>query len=234
MRDRIVAKNISPEKVVVLPPWAHENEVRFDGAGRERFREAHGLAGKFVVMYSGNHSPCHPLTTLLEAARQLADDAGIAFCFIGGGSEFKRVQAFAREQNLSNIVCRPYQLLRELSASLSAADLQVVVMGNPFVGLVHPCKIYNILGIGAPVLYIGPRPSHLSEIAGRMSGDGIFLSANHGAVDQGVAHILKLKSLVSVDNLSKKGLLKKHRLGGVVRFKRGEVIAFANNQKKRG
>ena len=51
---------------------------------------------------------------------------------------------------------------------------------------------------------------------------------------QDVAHILKLKSLVSVDNLSKKGLLKKHRLGGVVRFKRGEVIAFANNQKKRG
>ena len=51
---------------------------------------------------------------------------------------------------------------------------------------------------------------------------------------QDVAHILKLKSLVSVDNLSKKGLLKKHRLGGVVRFKRGEVIAFSNQQKKIG
>ena len=192
MRDRIVAKNIPPEKVVVLPPWAHEDEVHFDAAGRERFRHAQGLEEKFVVMYSGNHSPCHPLTTLLEAARQLAGDAGIAFCFIGGGSEFKRVQAFAREQSLLNIVCRPYQPLRELSASLSAADLQVVVMGDPFVGLVHPCKIYNILGVGAPVLYIGPRPSHLSEIAGQMEGDGTFLSASHGAVDQVVAHILKL------------------------------------------
>ena len=193
MRDRIVAKNISPEKVVVIPPWAHEDEVRFDGAGRERFRQAHGLAGKFVVMYSGNHSPCHPLTTLLAAARQLAGDAGIAFCFIGGGSEFKRVAAFVREQKLANILCLPYQPLCELSASLSAADLQAVVMGDPFVGLVHPCKIYNILGVGAPVLYIGPRPSHLSEIADRIGGDATFLSANHGAVGQVVAHILKLR-----------------------------------------
>jgi hypothetical protein len=28
----------------------------------------------------------------------------------------------------------------------------------------HPCKIYNILNVGAPVLYIGPRLSHLSEL----------------------------------------------------------------------
>ena len=193
MRDRIVAKNISSEKVAVIPPWAHEDEVRFDGAGREQFRQAHRLDGEFVVMYSGNHSPCHPLTTLLAAARQLATDAGVMFCFIGGGSEFKRVQAFAREQKLANILCLPYQPLRELSASLSAADLQVVVMGDPFVGLVHPCKIYNILGVGAPVLYVGPQPSHLSEIKDQIGSGVIFLSATHGATEQVVAHISQLR-----------------------------------------
>ena len=50
---------------------------------------------------------------------------------------------------------------------------------------------------------------------------------------QDVANILKLKSLVSVDNLTKKGLLKKHRLGGVVRFKRGEVVAFSQMKNKK-
>jgi excisionase family DNA binding protein len=49
---------------------------------------------------------------------------------------------------------------------------------------------------------------------------------------QEAADILKVKSLVTIDNLTKKGLLKKHRLGGVVRFKRGEVIAFSNQTKK--
>ena len=47
---------------------------------------------------------------------------------------------------------------------------------------------------------------------------------------QDAAKILKVKSLVTIDNLSKKGLLKKHRLGGVVRFKRGEVIAFSQTK----
>ena len=51
---------------------------------------------------------------------------------------------------------------------------------------------------------------------------------------QEVRELLKVKSLVTVDNLTRKGHLQKHYLGSVVRFKRGEVIAFANQQKKRG
>ena len=166
--------------------------------GRERFRKAHGLDGKFVVMYSGNHSPVHPLDTLLAAARQLAADAGIVFCFVGGGSEWRKIKEKAESGkkqeegrgqgsevrgqrsedrspstgagavnshfSFSNVICLPYRPLNQLAGSLSAADLHVVVMGEAFVGLVHPCKIYNILSVAAPVLYIGPRPSHLSEL----------------------------------------------------------------------
>jgi hypothetical protein len=54
--------------------------------------------------------------------------------------------------------------LDQLSSSLSAADLHVVVMGDAFVGIVHPCKIYNIMAVGAPALYIGPEPSHISDL----------------------------------------------------------------------
>ncbi|HUZ06279.1 MAG TPA: glycosyltransferase family 4 protein, partial [Candidatus Paceibacterota bacterium] len=55
MRDRIVAKQIPAEKVAVIPPWSQDGQVTFDAAGREAFRSAHGLGGKYVVMYSGNH-----------------------------------------------------------------------------------------------------------------------------------------------------------------------------------
>jgi len=244
MRERIIAKGTSPGKVVMVPPWALDQQVHFDPAGGARFRKAHGLENKFVVMYSGNHSPCHPLDTLLGAAGRLADDPGIVFCFVGGGSQWRKIRnpkseirKKAENRNPKEIEvteenkeprmdtneheCRPvrksvtpalqhsitpsahqstnpsihqsagpslqhsttpsphqsihppihqsllrlpYQPLDELSASLSAADLHVVVMGEPFVGLVHPCKVYNILAVGAPVLYIGPKPSHVTEI----------------------------------------------------------------------
>ncbi len=92
MRDRILAKGIRPEKVAVAPLWSHDGEVHFDESGRERFRAAHNLDGKFVVMYAGNHSPCHPLDTLLQAAGRLRHDPNLVFCFVGGGSEFRKVQ----------------------------------------------------------------------------------------------------------------------------------------------
>ena len=66
-------------------------------------------------------------------------------------------------------------------------------MGNPFVGLVHPCKIYNILRVGSPLLYIGPQPSHISEILQALNGELPCAWAKHGEVDRVIEHILALK-----------------------------------------
>ncbi len=114
MKERIRAKGISAEKILVVPPWSHDDRVRFDPAGREEFRKNHKLSDKFVVMYSGNHSPCHPLETLLQAAERLADHDDIAFCFVGGGSEFRKVQERARERGMRNVLCLPYQPIGRL------------------------------------------------------------------------------------------------------------------------
>lgn len=195
MQKRILAKGIEAEKIAVIPPWSHDSEVRFDVEGRARFRKEHGLEDKFVVMYSGNHSPCHPLETVLQAAKQLVGDREMAFCFVGGGSQFARVGQFAREHSLSNILWLPYQPMSQLAGALSAADLHLVIMGNPFVGLVHPCKVYNILRVGSPLLYIGPEPSHISEILHELNGDFPCRRAGHGDVDCVVEHIIALKNM---------------------------------------
>lgn len=205
VKERLRAKGIDTEKIAVIPTWSLDDAVQFDVAGRKAFRKQHGLEGKFVVMYSGNHSPCHPLDTLLEAARALATDTRIRFLFVGGGSGFSQVQAFARAHGLSNIQCLPYQPIERLSASLSAADMHVVVMGAPFVGIIHPCKIYNSLriveGAGRParalaggrvptesddgspsILYIGPKRSHISELLQSQLEPSRWGWAEHGDV----------------------------------------------------
>jgi glycosyltransferase involved in cell wall biosynthesis len=197
MRERILEKGVDGGRIAVIPPWSHDSDVRFDAEGRARFRKAHNLENKFVVMYSGNHSPCHPLDTVLATAEKLASSNDIAFCFVGGGTEFSRIKQFAKERRLSNVLCLPYQPLEELAGSLSAADLHLVVMGDPFVGLVHPCKIYNILRIGAALLYVGPEPSHISEILQQLNGHLPFGRVKHGAVDQVIQNILRLKKSAS-------------------------------------
>jgi hypothetical protein len=123
------------------------------------------------------------LDTLLDAARKLSARDEIVFCFVGGGSEFSKVEEFARTNQLENIRCMPYQPQAELSAVLSAADLHVVVMGEGYQGIVHPCKIYNILTIGLPFLYVGPAESHVGEIISRLPPENRAFSAQHGQVD---------------------------------------------------
>ncbi len=189
MKARLVAKGIDARKIHVIPPWTHDDSVHYDARGRQKFREQHGLQDKFVIMYSGNHSPCHPLDTLLETAVRLSDDGRFAFCFVGGGAEFATVKKFAENRRLSNIVCLPYQPLEMLSGSLSAADVHAIVLGNPFVGIVHPCKIYNVLRIGIPFIAIGPEESHVTDLFSDSEVADLGLCVRHGDVSAIVEYL---------------------------------------------
>ena len=203
MKERVLAKGTDAKRIVVVPPWSHDDAVQYSSTGREAFRNEHGLSDKFVVMYSGNHSPCHPLDTLLAAARELKTLPNVAFCFVGGGSEHAKVREFALQHELTNVQCLPYQPLDELSNLLSAADLHVVVMGEPFVGIVHPCKVYNIMSIGTPVLYIGPDESHVTDLK------YTFLPSRHGDAGAVVARIREAREYERrpVNAFSKNNLL---------------------------
>jgi colanic acid biosynthesis glycosyl transferase WcaI len=227
MARRIEEKGIPAEKIVTLPPWSHDQVVRYDVDGRERFRKEHGLDGKYVVMYSGNHSPCHPLTTLLEAARELRARDDIAFCFVGGGSELETVQRYAATHELKNIATIPYQPLSTLGASLSSADLHLVIMGDPFVGLVHPCKVYNIRTLGIPYLYIGPRESHVSEM-------NPTFAARHGDVQAVVRHIEQgVRSGISrIGHTDQASHSQKYLVGRMIAALEGAALAPATLQPR--
>ena len=212
MKDRVLAKGIEPARVKILPPWSHDESIGYSTPGRDEFRSKYGLTNKFVVMYSGNHSPCHPLDTLLDAALVLSTNENLAFCFVGGGTEQDKVREFSRRHNLQNVLCLPYQPLDSLSSSLSAADLHVVVMGEKFTGIVHPCKIYNILRIGGPVLYIGPVESHITDIALRVKTDHISVArhGDSGSVVEQITALGKRKSTATgfpISDFSKRQLL---------------------------
>jgi len=189
MQKRIQGKGIAENKIVVIPPWSHDDHVTYDPKGREEFRRQYQLDDKFVVMYSGNHSPCHSLQTLLDAAYELRNEQEIVFCFVGGGSEFYKLRRQAAERHLENVLWLAYQSLDKLAGSLSAADLHVVAMGDAFTGIVHPCKIYNILAKQAPFLYIGPAESHIGDIICHICDADRTYAACHGDVAHACSHI---------------------------------------------
>jgi colanic acid biosynthesis glycosyl transferase WcaI len=63
------------------------------------------------------------------------------------------------------------------------------VMGNNYVGIIHPCKIYNVLAAKRSFLYIGPTDSHVQDIVSQV-GRGAYV-AGHGDVEAVTENILQ-------------------------------------------
>jgi glycosyltransferase involved in cell wall biosynthesis len=193
MAERLRARAPAMRRLEIMPPWPHEEHLAPVPRAENPFRAAHGLGGRLVVMYSGNHSPVNPLDTLLQAAERFADDPRIAFLFVGGGAGKAAVEELIRTRRPSNILSLPYQPLEGLGQSLSAADVHVVTLGDSFVGIVHPCKVYGAMSVARPILYFGPRPSHVSEIVER---ERIGWCLAHGDVEGTTA---RLEAILHMD-----------------------------------
>lgn len=164
MAERVNRKVNVGDRLAILPPWPHEDHIEPVEHADNDFRKQHGLDGKFVVMYSGNHAITSPVTTILESALRLRDRKDIVFMFIGGGVGKADVRRIIAEHQPENILELPYQPFDRLRFSLSAADLHVVTMSDEAVGCVHPCKVYGAMAVGRPILFVGPRPSHVTEL----------------------------------------------------------------------
>ena len=162
MAARLVRTGARPERMRVIPPWPPNERLQPPPRTENPFRRAHGFGDELIVMYSGNHTPTNPLTTLLDAAVRLRDDTRLRFVFVGGGAGKVEVERFRDEHSLPNVVTLPYQPLSALSDSLGAADIHVVSLGDRMTGIVHPSKVYGALAAGRPIFYLGPRPSHVS------------------------------------------------------------------------
>ena len=164
MADRLNRKGNLDGRLTVIPPWPHEEHLAVVPHESNPFRRQHGLEGRFVIMYSGNHSIASPLTTILDAALLLRHDPRLIFMFIGGGLGKHEVERVIEEHRPPNIVSLPYQPLEEIKYSLSAADVHLVSMGESMVGVIHPCKVYGAMAVARPVLLLGPGRCHASEL----------------------------------------------------------------------
>ena len=192
MAARLHKKLDVHEKMTIQPPWPHADHMSAVEHADNPFRRAHGLDGKFVVMYSGNHGQTTPVRTVLEAAVRMQDCEDLVFMFIGGGAGKRDVAETIAKYHPANIIDLPYQPFEQLQYSLSAADVHVVTMGDDVVGVIHPCKVYGAMALARPILLVGPAECHVSDI---MRDKHIGLHVRHGDVDGTVAAVDQFRTM---------------------------------------
>ena len=219
MADRINRKVDVSSKMTIVPPWPLEETLDVIAHEENPFRKKHGLDGKCVIMYSGNHGYSTPVTTILEAALRLQDEEDLVFLFIGGGVGKQDVEQVIAEHRPRNIVSLPYQPLETLRYSLSAADVHVVTVGQSVVGVVHPCKIYGAMSVARPILLIAPDPCHVSDL---VEPCGVGWHVQQGDVDTTVDVLRSIRAtdhetLHAMGNKARKIIQEQYRKDSLLR-----------------
>jgi glycosyltransferase involved in cell wall biosynthesis len=176
MRERILdpGARVSPARVHIVPVWVNGDEITPTPRAKNPLVGELGLEGKFVVAYIGNAGLAHDFDDLLDAMRELRDHPRIYFLFIGDGPWRARIEAYATEHGIKNFSYRDYYPRERINSVYGLADVHVVTLGAPFVGIAIPTKCYVSMATARPVLFVGPEKSETAEAIRDANGGAVI------------------------------------------------------------
>jgi hypothetical protein len=125
------------------------------------------LAGKLILLYSGNFGVAHDHETFLAGYRQHhRDGSGRVVLWLNAtGAKADLVERLLREEDLPVYRSLPVPL-DQLASLLVTPDAHLITLRDPFVGFVLPSKVYGCVASGKPVVYIGSQESDVDSICG--------------------------------------------------------------------
>jgi colanic acid biosynthesis glycosyl transferase WcaI len=177
MRERLLARAIDASRIRIAPNWADTSVLTpkaVEDSANRRFLQ---LTGRFVVGYSGNLGRAHEFETLLSTARLLKDDPQFVFLITGAGAKAHSLRRAVEAAGLSSFVFQDYQPPELLADSLAAADVHLVSLLPALEGLIVPSKLYGILAVGRPAVFIG---STDGDVAREIQAHGCGMAVGMG------------------------------------------------------
>ena len=180
MRDHLIARNLDPRRIRVIPNWSDTRKVAPLPTHQSQTRRGLSLRDQFVIGYSGNLGRAHEFETLLGAARLLREDSRFAFLLTGSGAKVQTLRQAVNADGLRNFHFLPFQPPERLQDSLAASDVHVISLLPELEGLIVPSKLYGILAAGRPSVFIGAADGEVAKVI-REHQCGITVSVGDSA-----------------------------------------------------
>lgn len=159
MRDRILAKGVAPERVVVV-----RDGTSFPASMPEQSDpvvEEIRSGFPFVALHAGNLGFYGAWGTLLKAAEMLRNE-NAALVFVGDGANRAALETSAAGS--PNVRFLPFRPLEQVPHVMMAGDVHIVTIKRGLEGVVVPSKLYSILAAGRPILAVAPDSSDAARI----------------------------------------------------------------------
>jgi glycosyltransferase involved in cell wall biosynthesis len=185
-----LAQRIPHSRIEIIENWADGEAVKPMDSQASALRTRLGLQERFIVGYSGNLGRAHEFQTILGAAEQLRNDAGVVFLMIGGGAKMRELESAVSDRLLENFRFLPYQSREILADSLSCTDVHLTCLLPSLEGLIVPSKFYGILAAGRPVIFIGSPDGELARVITE-ANCGFAISTGDDAVLAAIVRRLK-------------------------------------------
>ena len=139
---------LKQKKFVSVPIGADEEWFKAD-----QNRNYNNPTGVFKVLYVGTFNPLQGNEHVIGAAEILRDYKDIHFEFYGDGPRREQIEFLAREHGLENVKFHGAIPSASVPSVMIGADLCLGVFGKTTqVEKVVPCKIYEALAMGLPLL----------------------------------------------------------------------------------
>ncbi len=167
MRDRIVSKGVSPDRVVVIRDGAS-----FPTSLPERndpLVQKIRCGFSFVALHAGNLGFYGAWNSLLKAADILRNE-NIGLVFVGDGANRAALETSAKSS--PNVRFLPFFPSEQVPHVMMAGDVHIVTVRRGLEGVVVPSKLYSILAAGRPVLAVAAGGSDAARIVNE-SGCGV-------------------------------------------------------------
>ena len=175
MARKVELLGAPPSRVHVITNWCNDQEIRPIAPADNPLRQAWGLAGQFVLGYSGNLGRAHEFETVLAAAKRLRHAPHTIFLMVGGGKRFDELSRAVKEQGLiSSFRFMPYQEQKMLAYSLAVADVHWLSLNPKLEGLLVPSKFYGIAAAGRPIIVIADENGEIARLV-EQHGCGIVI-----------------------------------------------------------
>jgi colanic acid biosynthesis glycosyl transferase WcaI len=192
MRQRIIAKSVSPQKVLLFPARSERDLLLVKrGTGSESFRRDHGLEGKFVVAHSGNMGIKQGLDVVLRAAKMTRCQPHIVYLLVGDGATRRELESRAATERLSNLKFLPLLPREQYLQMLAAADLSLIIQQRSVADIVFPSKTVTLMTAGCPILASVNSGSEVARIVATAGAGLVIAPEDPESLVAAITHLQK-------------------------------------------
>jgi glycosyltransferase involved in cell wall biosynthesis len=166
MRERLVERGLSPEKVVLLTNGV-DTHVYQPAPPDPRLADELGLNGHKIFLYAGTHGLSQGLDVILEAAKRTTDD-DVVYVLAGEGADKEALVEKARSEGISNVHFLPNQPKSAMPGLLNLAYAAIVPLKplDLFKDAL-PSKMFESMAVGQPIVAsVWGEAARLVETAG--------------------------------------------------------------------